>query len=1189
MTDIRETVDASEREIIEYQTSETLFVNAGAGAGKTFLLVRRIGSLVLEQGAAIESIAAITFTEAAASELKARVFTYFEDVVEELAGTQEPQSRLRYSRALKAVESIDNANITTLHSFAKRILSEFALEAGLPPSISIVDKAKSSLDRDRRWRSFVDGLYQDDQYSYILTLAEILGIVVDPRSSKMSSLRSVIDDLYDNWDRIDAWQHLENLERFGDSQLETLLTTRTREFLELTRDLPELIEGCSDTTDSLAKRMIGYIGLRQKMLTTEEPIRRLVTLLEGSHTGTGAKKNWDASIESVRSVAKAIKDLATTFVSELCEAVLRRLALPSAREAVAAAQQRRSEGSLVFHDLLVICRQLLTESPSIRKTLHNRFECLLLDEFQDTDPLQIEIATLIATSSETVKGVSWVDLEIPDGRLFFVGDPKQSIYRFRRAEIELYANAQNKFGAGLQTLAQNFRTVQPILSWANAVFEHNFSKTTHQVKYGALEAYRQLPASDDTYPQRDHRPVLFGAGRLGAKSAELRLAESKDIAGIIKHIVQTPHEWPVFDKDLDRWRDARASDITILIPARKVLEELEPILTANHISYHLRTGSLIFASQEVRDVMSVAKAIHTAADEVALVATLRSPFYGCSDIDLFHWKEAGHRWSISKRLPDEVTEKTRRVHNALTHLRELWKQRWFITPTKLVTQLIGERHARQAAFAHPDPTKVWARYSFIEDIARQFEENGGASIREFTDWVAELAEQEARVDEPVGITTEDGAVNIATMHGSKGLEFPITILAGMSSRLPSSTDRHVYFDDDNHIEIRAKKTLETQGFGDVDDLERELLRVERGRLLYVAATRARDHLIVSLHHEQTKSGSINSYGAVIVDALGAVDSETLSRRLDFIDEGAAPLSLQDDTAAADVEGDSDVVHPDVGQRQIWIETRNELAQQSRWSKYKSATDIARIISEREVGDESASELANNTGSETGREPESEATRAVTPEVAPTVEGSQGESGLRRQVDSKPKRRERKGRKGAAIGTATHNTLEEIDFAQYVPPLDNNQKSRLKEIIERNCHEESISEMVPLVEEFVLAALGSDVIKLARSNRHHKEVFITQEINPNVSIEGYIDLLIDTDDGYVIVDYKTDAATTESELRKALERYSPQGATYALALEELTAKPVIDCYFLFINKNGTTQCRIDDLDTAKAQVKEVITT
>jgi ATP-dependent exoDNAse (exonuclease V) beta subunit len=245
-------------------------------------------------------------------------------------------------------------------------------------------------------------------------------------------------------------------------------------------------------------------------------------------------------------VNQAVEDV----VGAAADEVLRYLLVLIAEEVLAAARARREDGRLEFHDLLVLTRDMLRRDAGARSTLHDRYTHLLLDEFQDTDPIQIELATLIAASIVGSPTAGWGDLDVDDGRLFFVGDPKQSIYRFRRADIELFLAARDRFGPDgtWARLTTNFRTVAPVLDWVNAYFASVMAEERpgQQPRYEALSAWRQGA------PDTDHRPVLLGPhpdqseGR--AAHQEGRIDKRGHSGGR-----DQPERWPVLSED-GQWR-----------------------------------------------------------------------------------------------------------------------------------------------------------------------------------------------------------------------------------------------------------------------------------------------------------------------------------------------------------------------------------------------------------------------------------------------------------------------------------------------------------------------------------------------------------------------------------------------------------------------------------------------------------
>ena len=314
-------------------------------------------------------------------------------------------------------------------------------------------------------------------------------------------------------------------------------------------------------------------------------------------------------------------------------AALRPLALELRDFTIGSAEERRVDGRLDFHDLLVLARRLLRgpDGPAVRRRLGDRYRRLLLDEFQDTDPIQIDLAVLIASDSPDAADRPWHDVPVAPGRLFVVGDPKQSIYRFRRADIGLFLRARDTLGEVL-ALTTNFRTTRPVIEWVNHVFGRLI-----EAEEGSQPAYQALdPAPGSDAPPDGAPVVVLGRDKHddGPKAEVLREREADDVADA----VLTACTWQVREPGgygAPRWRRAGLGDITILLPARTSLPALERALEDRDIPYRAEASSLVYATQEVRDLLLAARALADPTDELALAATLRSPLFGCGDDDLF--------------------------------------------------------------------------------------------------------------------------------------------------------------------------------------------------------------------------------------------------------------------------------------------------------------------------------------------------------------------------------------------------------------------------------------------------------------------------------------------------------------------------------------------------------------------------
>ncbi len=1154
--------DAADRDRISVAgLDETLFVEAGAGTGKTTQLVDRIVNLVLEHAdrpdllgadpderpVQLRDIAAITFTEAAAAELSTRIRVAFE----KRASDPETTAGQR-AACIAAIADSDQAAISTVHGFASRIINEFSIAADLPPRITVLDEVSSQLAHEHRWERFVDSLHDDPAHVELLYRAALLDVALMPRYRGQSSFKDVAANFAQNWDR---------LVDLTATPLPALRPIDFSGFDRLVAELASVAEArCLDTSDKL------FLHIQERLLPemravvdTEDPHRKLRYLKGRPRWGPGnggAKGNWDCPPAEVKELVKEVEAAAGAVIQQTSNDVIDQLMRLTAGEVLDAAETRQSEGGLEFHDLLVLARGVLRRSAEVRASLHQRYRHVLLDEFQDTDPIQIELASLIAATPADTQGADWRSHQVDGGRLFFVGDPKQSIYRFRRADIELFLDARSAFSGDVPVrLSTNFRTVAPIIEWVNGVFDEAMPEEVPkaQPRYEPLIAHRQPDSG------ADHRPVILGGPHPEpkVKAGVLREAEANDVAAAIALIKTDPAAWPVYDTDFDApdpypaqrpkaWRDARLSDITILIPTRTSLPYLREALERYEIPYRLATGTLVYDTQEVRDALATLRAIDDPNDSLSLVAALRSPLFGCTDADLFTYHQAVRRWDI-RELRHGDLDPSHPVVAGLTYLRELWSERWWLGPAALLERVLRERRAFLLGYGDPRPAEVWRRLRFVIDQARAFEESNGVDLRGFLEWSELQSADGARVHEPLLPETDDDAVAILTVHGAKGLEFPITVLSGMTTK-PGGQRRgvSVLWGDDGPPAVRLKSDLETLEHRPRADLEEAMSGYEKLRLLYVAATRAKDHLIISGHHKADPKDPNETFASRL--AAFSTEHEGLSRTIDL----PSPPEPDEHRPTPRLVPSVDDVEAEQAR---WRAERAALLAPASRPSAVSATAIARTVDQTipDVDDDTRQTDTTSPSSQPG-------------EARPIVR--------------------RKGRAGSAIGRAVHATLEHIDFGRAA----SDEPADLDAQIERQCDLEAIPEHAETVAALVRSAFASDSVDLARRHPAHRELYVAAPLGSGadaVTVEGYIDLLIEGPDGLIIVDYKTDSVSSDAEVAAKAASYELQGAAYAVALEISTGRHVADCRFVFCNTAGAKEHAVADLDSAKARVRAAV--
>jgi ATP-dependent exoDNAse (exonuclease V) beta subunit len=1108
--------DVAAREAIAARLDETLFVEAGAGTGKTTALVGRVLALV-ERGAEMRGVAAITFTEAAAAELRDRIRRALEQAARDGRVPGE------------AVAQVDEAAISTLHAFAQRILAEHPLEAGLPPTFEVLDEIQASIEFDERWRDFLDRLLDSPSAEPALLRGFAMGLRLD-------AVRDVALALADHHDRVDGLA----------LRPPPLGPVDPTALVEAMRSAAAFGAHCTGPDDRLAAHLDRLADLADRLdhATGEIELLHLVSTLPRLSFAQGQADNWGCDIEEVRAACQAADDAKTALLAGTKEAVLAHLLAEVVAFTTAGAAERARSGRLAFHDLLVRARDLLRRHPEARAGLKDRFSHLLIDEFQDTDPLQIELAVLLASGDAAAE---WHELTPAPGRLFFVGDATQSIYRFRRADIGLFLRVRETLVDEPLQLTRNFRSVTGVLAWVN----HVFTRLIGQGEAGAQAAFQPLVPARAALPGADGPPVVVLGGEQAGSISQVREQEAADIAATVERIVN--EAWPVSAPESPTGaRPADLADIAILLPTRTSLPQLEAALDDADVPYRVESASLVWSTQEVRDLLAVLQAVDDPTDEVAIVAALRSPALACGDDDLFAYRQAGGRWSLAAPPPESLAPE-HPVVRGLATLADLHGRRWWLSPSALVERVIRELRLNELAFAHRRPRDHWRRLRWVLDQARAFEEAGGTTLRAFLVWAERQAADDARAREAVLPEADDAAVRILTVHGAKGLEFPVVVLAGLNRVANNGGGGgRVLWSDEGMPEAKAG-TFQTAGFAARSEHERAMDRHEQLRLLYVAATRARDHLVVSLHRKPGERSQAAEVAKVIEDG------PELWRTLE------PPFALTLQSAVVPPRPDPD----GAGRRREWDAARAARIAAGRRAPVRAATDIA---AHAVVSVPSAAEPA-----EAGR-PDAERPDAQRPDAQPPAGGPAPPvllpAGREPDADAPPWRR---GRAGTSIGRAVHAVLQSVDLAT---------GDGAAAIARAQAAAEGVEGQAGEVERLAQAALASPAVRAATQARHWREVYVAAPVG-EVVVEGFVDLLYETPEGLVVVDYKTDAVRSDADIDAAVARYRLQAAAYALALERSLDRSVAGCTFVFLSGGRARQRDVADLAQAMAEVEGVI--
>ncbi len=848
--------DAARRAAIAIH-DRSLLVEAGAGSGKTAIMAGRI-AMMLAQGITPKSIAAVTFTELAASELLMRVREFVGDLG---SGHIPPELRVALPEGLSdaqrvhlamASEAIDEITCSTIHGFCQRLIKPYPVEADIDPGAAVMDRNQADLAfveivetwLRERLSGTEDGL-----------IAEM--VLHDPAET-VSLMHMILGNLRRR--RTVSVQAAAPLQPFVRNFQNTVAI-----FVEFIRHSP----AAEEETAAIAARFGEMADALAFALTADDPATLMRLLVSRPHpdlcTKAGAfsafkkKGKWNEAAKRV-GLAKANGERLNTVAEghyEACcdawETMLKNVASRVLADVIAEVRPvierfrdyKRSAALLDFDDLIFAARGLLRDHDEVRRALASRYPYVLVDEFQDTDPLQTEIFWRLC--GEPPAGAStenWTDFQIRPGALFLVGDPKQAIYRFRGADVSAYVRARNAFLAqdrdSVLSISTNFRSCAPILAYVNERFEAVLS-SDGQPGFTPLDPFHADRGETVCVAALD----VAVADENGTASAEQqRDGEAETVAEMCARLIGGEG---IMDRKSGESRLCRPGDIALLAPTGNDLWRYEEALERRGIPVATQAGKGLFRRQEIQDLIALTRVLADRRDTLALGALLRGPLVGLTEGELLDIIWALPRSEDDpKDLPRlDLGVDPEAIHHPLARdilekLQALRRRSNARTPHDLLSQAVDvlrvrpillQRHRGQAerALANVDLYLSLTRAYAVRGL-RAFAEAMTAA------WTDESRAVEGRPD------AQEEAVALYTMHAAKGLEWPIVVPVNTMTSIMATeaavTDRE---NDCFYCPVFGVRPV---GYDEARDAEKAELDRERIRLWYVAATRARELLVV---------------------------------------------------------------------------------------------------------------------------------------------------------------------------------------------------------------------------------------------------------------------------------------------------------------------------------------------------------
>ncbi len=1133
----RPLVDQSARDAIRDSLDETLVVEAAAGTGKTTALVGRILSLLRTGSARLSSIVAVTFTEKAAAEMKLRL----RSEIDAARMAAEPSRRARFDLALSELEV---AHIGTIHSFCAQLLRERPVEARVDPRFVTADESGQEALFDEAF---------DRWFARVLSapppgVARVLrkrGRERDgggPRTILRSAGLALIGqrDFDGAWERPPFAREAELDAAFAELQAVGAYYERAydREAW-LAQNLREIHRTCAEIArrEEASAAARDYDGI-------EEELRRLSKERTWKYVGGGrqygeglakqavinARDAARAALEGV--LARAEADLAACLHAELQELVADYAALKDA------------SGSLDFLDLLVVARDLVAGDRAAREALQRKYTHILVDEFQDTDPLQAEILLLLAADDPSES--DHARCHASPGKLFVVGDPKQSIYRFRRADVTLYERVKQRLvagGARVVQLSTSFRSAPSLQRAVNAAFERQMrgSSDGSQAGYVALQPFRDEITTQPTLIALPvPRPYSVNSGKVTGYWIEQSIP---DAVGAFVHWLTTASGWTIRDKLTGAATPVLARHVCLLFKrfvsaGEDVTRPYVRALEQRRVPHVLVGGRSLYQREEIIALKNALLAVEWPDDELSVFATLKGPFFALTDDALLaHRARQGSLHPMREANGSELTELTRPVFEALSLLGRLHTARNKRPIADTLSELLEQTRAHAGVAVWPTGEQALANLLRLLGDAVRFESAGATSFRGF---VRKLERDEAvggAAEAPVVEEGTDG-VRIMTVHKAKGLEFPVVILVDptcpASHREPSR-----YVDAERRVWARPLAGCAPIELSRAREAMQKHDEAEAVRLLYVAATRARDLLVVPGVGDERIEGWTSALSGALypkpedwrsaraAPGCPAFGDDSVLERPDKAERNRN-ASVRPGLHTPDV-GDHDVVWWDP--RALALDAGREAG--LRHAKILSADDAGQrdvTASAEHAAWRSALEDARTRGAEP-----SHRVRTVTASTA-------GQPAPAAPVTVERTSDSRQGRpRGKAFGVLVHAVLASV-------PLDAGDDAVACVARAEGRVLGADDEAVACATRAAIAALAHPVLREAAKNEHRRESPVSFREEDGSLVVGTLDLAYRDDGGWVVVDFKTDA---EVDLRRA--HYEAQVRAYALAVSHATGE------------------------------------
>lgn len=1213
-------------------SGQDILVAAAAGSGKTAVLVERmIRKIVSDQPINVDELLVVTFTNASAAEMKHRIG----EVLEKEINANPTSQHLKRQLAL-----LNKAHISTIHSFCLEVIRKYYYVIDLDPGFRIADETEGQLLRDECLEDLFEEEYGKENN---VAFFDLVDAFTNDRSD--DALQRMIQEIYD-FSRSNPFpsaylQSLIKMYAIGeDADIMELPFVKhliddvelqlegVRKLLEYGYELTKLPGGPAPRASNFLEDLELVSILEKAKAQSWETLYEAMQKLKFSRAKPCKGDDYDPSLveegQRIRERAKKILqemqgDLFTrkpqSFLKDMAEMKPHVETLVYLVEAFGERFQqiKMDKGLVDFADLEHYCLSILSRPeeneliPSEAALFYRaQFKEVLIDEYQDVNLVQESILKLVTKDRES------------EGNLFMVGDVKQSIYRFRLAEPNLflakYLRFQEREDAGFKIdLAKNFRSRKEVLEGTNFLFKQIMGVKVGEIEYDE-SAELKLGAS---YPEENSYPIEVALVNQSADSsedseidgettgidaAELEQSqlEARVIAEKVKELLETNQE--VYDAKLKAYRPIRYKDMVILLRsmtwAPQIMEELKQYNIPTYAN--LTTG--YFESTEVDIMMSLLKVIDNPYQDIPLASVLRSPIVGLSEEELSKLRIAKKQGAfyeaiqvyihMNRMKEEELYEKIRPFFDKLAEWRSEARRGAL---SELIWKLYRETYFYDFVGGLPAGNQRQANLRALYDRARQYEETSFRGLFRFLRFVERMRDRGNDLGAARALTEQEDVIRIMTIHSSKGLEFPFVFMAGMGRNFNTMDLRKNFLLDKDlgfaTKYIDAKKRISYPSLPQIAFSKKKKMELlaEEMRVLYVALTRAKEKLILigavkDIEKAKQKWSQIAGHSNWLLNEFDRAQAKSY---LDWI--GPALVRHRDNTwIHLESWSEKDEISSHPSNWEVKVLQKEELLTRSVEEEIKDEEWLNKIVEGKKIESSSVYKEAiketfawsySSEESTSHRSKQSVSELKRQGELRDAQSGTELVKAWKQTVWNRPRFMQEKKLSPAEIGTAMHMVMQHVDVKAEVT------EASLKQLLDEMVRKELLtSEQVEVIDissilSFFQSSLGKrmqQAPKLVREIPFNiaypaSRVYAdwSGEEEP-VLVQGIIDVFFEDELGTVLLDYKTDTITARykggyEEAKPILEsRYKIQMELYTEALEKILKRKIEEKYLFFFD-------------------------